>query len=153
MRPWASPTRVMMKLRRKKKIWMSCALAKASTTMPGRTGWPASPIHPSIPGLRVRLWGPPRESLRAPLPTSIIKLLAALSNCPKGGGHSARIGANVILPWDISIICFDLFPECGLSAYQQPGAGVYPLEGRISLRAYRCVNSNCLGLCRGGKVR
>ncbi|KAM9609521.1 uncharacterized protein ACIBXB_001392 isoform 2-T2 [Morphnus guianensis] len=52
MRPWASPTRVMMKLRRKKKIWMSCALAKASTTMPGRTGWPASPIHPSIPGLR-----------------------------------------------------------------------------------------------------
>ncbi|KAM9609522.1 uncharacterized protein ACIBXB_001392 isoform 3-T3 [Morphnus guianensis] len=47
MRPWASPTRVMMKLRRKKKIWMSCALAKASTTMPGREG--RGSARPSAP--------------------------------------------------------------------------------------------------------
>lgn len=36
MSPWANPRSVMIRFRRKKKIWMSCAFAKASTRMPGR---------------------------------------------------------------------------------------------------------------------
>lgn len=36
MSPWAKPKSVMTRFRRKKKIWISCALAKARTRMPGR---------------------------------------------------------------------------------------------------------------------
>lgn len=36
MSPWANPKSVMTRFSRKKKIWMSCAFAKASTRMPGR---------------------------------------------------------------------------------------------------------------------
>ena len=35
-RPCNRPSRVMRRLRRKKKIWMSCALARPRTRMPGR---------------------------------------------------------------------------------------------------------------------
>lgn len=52
--------------------------------LPGLAGQ-HHPTNPSIPSLRVRLWGPPQESLWAPLPTSVIKLLAALSNCQPSG--------------------------------------------------------------------
>lgn len=36
MSPWAIPRSVMTRFNRKKKIWISCALANASTRMPGR---------------------------------------------------------------------------------------------------------------------
>ncbi|KAG9335482.1 hypothetical protein JZ751_004611 [Albula glossodonta] len=38
MRPCTMPSRVITRFSRKKKIWMSCALANASTTIPGRFG-------------------------------------------------------------------------------------------------------------------
>lgn len=36
MSPWAIPKSVITRFNRKKKIWMSCAFANASTSMPGR---------------------------------------------------------------------------------------------------------------------
>lgn len=36
MSPWAIPKSVITRFNRKKKIWISCALANASTRMPGR---------------------------------------------------------------------------------------------------------------------